>query len=47
MIHLKRKHNLDAAETEMLHYIEKSREFKAVLDGLAEKISTKYLLGEE
>ena len=47
MIHLKRKHKLDAAETEMLHYIEKSREFKAVLDELAEKITTKYLLGDE
>lgn len=47
MIHLKRKHSLDAAETEMLHYIEKSREFKEVLDELAEKMITKYLLGDE
>lgn len=47
MIHLKRKHKLDAAENEMLYYIEKSREFKAVLDELAEKITTKYLLGDE
>lgn len=47
MIHLKRKHKLDAAETDMLYYIEKSREFKAVLDELAEKITTKYLLGDE
>lgn len=47
MIHLNRKHKLDAAETEMLHYIEKSRKFKEVLDELAEKITTKYLLGDE
>lgn len=46
MIHLKRKHKLDAAETDMLYYIEKSREFKAVLDELAEKITTKYKLGD-
>ena len=47
MIHLKRKHKLDAAETEMLHYIEKSREFAAILDGIANKIITKYKLGDE
>ena len=47
MIHLKRKVKLDAAETEMLHYIEKSRKFAAVLDELAENITTKYLLGDE
>lgn len=47
MIHLSRNHKLDAAETEMLKYIEKSREFSAILDGIAEKITTKYLLGDE
>ena len=46
MIHLKRKHKLDAAETEMLHYIEKSRDFAAILDGIANKIITKYKLGD-
>ena len=46
MIHLSRNHKLDAAETEMLKYIEKSREFKEVLDELAEKIITKYKLGD-
>lgn len=44
MVHLNRKVKLDAAETDMLRYIEKSREFAAVLDELAEKITTKYLL---
>ena len=44
MIHLKRKHKLDAAETEMLKYIEKSREFAEVLDELANKIITKWKL---
>lgn len=46
MIHLNRKHKLDAAETEMLHYIEKSREFADILDGIANKIITKYKLGD-
>ena len=46
MIHLKRKVKLDAAETDMLKYIEKSREFAAILDKVAEKIINKYKLGD-
>ena len=46
MIHLKRKVKLDAAETDMLRYIGKSRKFAEVLDELAEKIITKYKLGD-
>lgn len=47
MIHLKRQHKLSDAETDMYHYIEKSRKFAAILDGIANKIITKWKLGDK
>ncbi len=47
MIHLKRQHKLSDAETDMYHYIEKSREFANILDELANKIITKWKLGDK
>lgn len=46
MVHLKRQHKLDEAETDMLYYIEKSREFAEVLDYIANKIITKWKLNK-
>lgn len=44
MIYLKRNIELSEAEVDMLHYIEKSREFAKALDELAEKIIKKWKL---
>ena len=46
MVHLNRQHKLDEAETDMLYYIEKSREFASILDKLANKIITKWKLSK-
>lgn len=47
MIHLQRHHELSADEVDMLHYIEKSREFANILDELAEKIINKWKLSKK
>lgn len=46
MIHLQRHHELPPEEVDMLHYIEKSREFNKTLDELADKIISKWKLND-